>query len=112
MEIVTVNVCVWDNRRYAKHHPDWLYKLTDSNGEDIVNQEYILESVKGNGTAILESCLLLEGENEKSMAMKYYCQYGNEILYTDSTFENALLSLYDELQNKMSLTHWVLKYTL
>ena len=22
VEIVTVNVCVWNNRRYAKHHPD------------------------------------------------------------------------------------------
>ena len=25
VEIVTVNVCVWNNRRYAKHHPDGLY---------------------------------------------------------------------------------------
>ena len=22
VEIVTVNVCAWNNRRYAKHHPD------------------------------------------------------------------------------------------
>ena len=22
VKIVTINVCVWDNRRYAKHHPD------------------------------------------------------------------------------------------
>ena len=39
--------------------------------------------IKGHGTAIFESSLLLEGENEKSMAMKYYCQYRNEI----STFD-------------------------
>ena len=25
MEIVIVNVCVWNNRRYAKHHPDTVY---------------------------------------------------------------------------------------
>ena len=25
VEIVTVNVCVWDNRSYAKHHPDKVY---------------------------------------------------------------------------------------
>ena len=25
VEIVTVNVCVWDNRSYAKHHPDTVY---------------------------------------------------------------------------------------
>ena len=26
VEIVTVNVCVWDNRWYAKHHPDKVYE--------------------------------------------------------------------------------------
>ena len=28
VEIVTVNVCVWNNRKYTKHNPDPLYNET------------------------------------------------------------------------------------